>query len=329
MPRSSKQQLSLLDGTEMSQVDARLQRLMDICGIATLPPKRVMSVPMEQIIIPDEKLVRPSKKFIENIELVNIQEPLILAFCSGSAIDAPDAQYEVVMGRRRAKAGRILLTKKQDARFKILQCVVYEQYVPKLNDFLALVENSLRSEAWIQEVQRLRRLVEDKVPMTLDDLAQFGFNRRTVGKRLQIALLPRPIVDEVCTGAVSLDVAMQITRLNEGQRAYLAKLLEEGEALTEDLVKTILKRQMNQGFSVVQAQIAQLWTDLPTPPAEPSLEASDTASGSSVSPETVLTVLKQFEPQTHEVRWQALGALTRALIQRLETTLREENPSIP
>src|SRR5262249_30853964 len=141
--------------------------------------------------------------------------PPSVAYKGGAAWDSPDATYVVVMGRRRIVSARHLIRAKGDARFQTIKCEVYEWNAPRLNAFLGLVENEQRSASWIADVVRLRQLIGEGVAMTLDDLKAYGFHAKTIKGRLDIALLPGAILDQICTGTVSLDVAMQITRLKE------------------------------------------------------------------------------------------------------------------
>src|SRR2546421_7213316 len=106
---------------------------------------------------------------------------------------------------------------KGDARFQTIKCEVYEWNAPRLNAFLGLVENEQRSQSWVADVVRLRQLLREGVAMTLEDLKAYGFHAKTIKGRLDIALLPHAILDQICTGRVSLDVAMQVLRLKEAQ----------------------------------------------------------------------------------------------------------------
>src|SRR5205807_2294956 len=150
---------------------------------------------------------------------------------------------------RRLVSARHLMAAKGDARFQTIKCEVYEWNAPRLNAFLGLVENEQRSASWVADVVRLRQLLGEGIAMTLDDLKTYGFHARTIKGRLDIALLPSAILDQICAGTVSLDVAMQILRLKEAQLHRLETLAQDGEQVTADLVKGLLKRQVNQGLA--------------------------------------------------------------------------------
>jgi len=322
MPRATKQPTLFQEG-EIAALDPRLARLMQICGIEHLPPVHTRLLPLEQIVVPGEAQVMPSPRFIRSIELVGIRQPPSVAFDGGSAWDASDATYVVVMGRRRIVSARHLMAARDDARFKTIKCEVYEWNAPRLNAFLGLVENEQRSQSWITDVARLRQLIREGIAMTLDDLKAYGFHAKTIKGRLDIALLPNAILDQICAGMVSLDVAMQILRLKEGQLHRLETLVQDGEEVTADLVKSLLKRQVNQGLASVQTNLSQMWTAIPgtspdaasTSLSSPTIQMLSSASNEPASLATVLALLKQFEVQTqHDPALQRVGTLTKVLI---------------
>jgi hypothetical protein len=232
----------------------------------------------------------------------------------------------VVMGRRRIVSARHLMKAKGDARFQTIKCEVYQWNAPRLNAFLGLVENELRSQAWVADVIRLRQLIGEGIAMTLDDLKDYGFHAKTIKGRLDIALLPGAILDQICTGTVSLDVAMQIARFKETQLHRLETLVQDGEPVTADLVKSLLRRQVNQGLASVQTNLSQMWTAIPsTAPislSSPSVQGLTCTSNESAPLSTVLAALKEFEMQTqHNPVLQRAHTLTKVLMKELEMVL--------
>ena len=329
MRRASNQPTLFQEG-EIAALDPKLARLMQICGIEQLPPVHTKQVALSKIVVPGEAQVVASPRFMRSIDLVGIRQPPSVAFESGSAWDGPDATYVVVMGRRRIVSARHLLATKGDARFQTIKCEVYEWNAPRLNAFLGLVENEQRSASWVADVVRLRQLLGEGIAMTLDDLKTYGFHARTIKGRLDIALLPSAILDQICAGTVSLDVAMQILRLKEAERERLNTLAQDGEDITPELVKSLLRRQINQGLISVQGNVSQMWTALPhgnplSPSAiEPSQVVQIPSAGSAepLSVTMVLAVLNQFEAQTQpDPALQRIGTLTRVLIKELEMVL--------
>ena len=332
--RTTTKRSSLFQEGDVAALDPKLERLMQICGIRELPAVHTAVVPLERILIPNEAQVRPKAGFVRNISLVGIRQPPSIAFVKGTAWDAEDAWYEVVMGRRRTKSARILLTK-GDARFKTIKCEVYERNIPRLNAFLGLIENEQRSESWIQDVVSLRQLIREGVAMTLDDLKAYGFNARFIRGRLDIALLPDAILDQICQVTLSQEVALQITRLSLAQRDRLDTLSREGEELTDALVKTLLKRQVNQGLAPVHTNLSQVWTALAN-----ESHVSPTALSSPLPDQThaqipdgppsislLLSQLRQFEPQTRtNAALHRAGTLVEVLIKELEIAQRSLAP---
>jgi hypothetical protein len=325
----------LLSSGEVAQND-RLAKLMARCGIEVLPPCHTLRVPIERITVPDQELARPSATFLRSIRTYGIRQPPSVAFCSGTAYDAPDAKYTVVMGSRRVESGRILFFKEHDPRFKVIKCEVYEWNVPGLNDVLALMENSLRSDAWVRDIIHLRRLVERKIALTLDDLADFGFQRNTISKKLTIALLPAVLLDPICAGELSLDAAMQIIRLKDGARSQLVTLVQGGKALTADLVRQVYRGQVDQGQAAVQAVLLQMWQQSgpgaesagnghggSPPSAWPAWGGVSPATGGAPSPAELLVMLQRFEACVQRDQALAhLDALTRVYISELQAVLR-------
>ena len=311
---------------EIAVLDPKLARLMQICGIDQLPPVHTKQVALDKIVIPGEAPVVASPRFIRSIDLVGIRQPPSVAFESGSAWDSPDATYVVVMGRRRIVSARHLMATRDDARFQTIKCEVYEWNAPRLNAFLGLVENEQRSQSWVADVVGLRQLIGEGIAMTLEDLKAYGFHAKTIKGRLDIALLPNAILDQICTGMVSLDVAMQVLRLKEAQLHHLETLVQDGEQVTADLVKSLLKKQVNQGLASVQTNLSQMWTAIAStvPDTAPISLSSPTVQelASRAQPATVLAVLKQFEVQTqHDPVLQRVSTLTKVLIKELEMVL--------
>lgn len=327
MPIAIKQPVLFQDG-DIAALDPKLARLMQICGIEQLPPVHTRQIALSQILVPGEALVKPSPRFIRSIDLVGIRQPPSVAFEKGSAWDAPDATYVVVMGRRRIVSARHLVASKGDTRFQTIKCEVYEWNAPRLNAFLGLVENEQRAASWVADVIRLRQLIREGVVMTLDDLKSYGFHAKTIKGRLDIALLPNALLDQICAGMMSLEVAMQITRLKEAERERLDALAQDGEAITSELVKSLLRKQVNQGLISVQDTMSQMWTTFATENQVPSsLPSSSQATQIPMATEflsvaSVLTTLKQFEAQTQSnAALQRVGMLTRVLIKELEVVL--------
>jgi len=245
----------------------------------------------------------------------------------------PAATFEVVIGRRRVIAAGL-------AGLQVIKCEVYESSTPQLSSLLALVENAQRSAAWIKEVEDLRRLIDDGVGMTIDDLADFGFDRGALTERLKIALLPVSILNLIFAGKMRLDVAKKIARLNPTQQARVARLAENGDQITADQIKSVLRAQINTGLAPLQTALSQAWeqeVNADDPISNNGLyhasvsESVPLSNGSEpVTPRSLasmLATLQSFEQQlASDHSLQQIRLLTRALVQQLQVTLRQTNP---
>jgi ParB/RepB/Spo0J family partition protein len=319
MQRNSKQKALLED--EVQQIDEKLLALMRRLGIEALPSHETMLLPRERIVVPGEALItRPSKRLVKSIQRVGILQAPSVVVLGGASPSDPEATFEVVIGRRRVLAAGL-------AGLQVIKCEVYASSTPQLSSLLALVENEQRSAAWIKEVEDLRRLIDDRVGMTIDDLADFGFDRGALSERLKIALLPIPILNLIFAGKMRLDVAKKIARLNQTQQAKVAQLAENGGELTADQVKSVLRAQINTGLAPLQTALSQAWEqeDVIDPIANNGRtnsfpESVPLSNGSEpVTPRSLasmLATLQGFEQQlASDHALQQVRLLTSALVQ--------------
>ena len=329
MTRTPKQH-PLLEG-EVGQVDEKLLAILKRLGITALPSHETMLLPLERITVPGAALLaRPSSRLVKSIEKVGILQAPAVVLLSGSTPHDPEATFEVVLGRRRILAARM-------AGLVVVKCEVYASSTLQLSALLGLIENEQRSAAWIKEVEDLRRLIEDGVGMTLDDLADFGFHRGSLAERLKIARLPDSILTQIFAGKMSQEVARQVTRLTPAQQAQMAHLAREGEDITAERIKGVLRAQINTGLAPVQTALTHAWDALPEPYVHPTsgnghipsiaMEEVTTCaatSDASLSPAQVLAILQQFEPQASaNPALSRAGLLARVLIKELQIALRE------
>ena len=330
MTRTPKQQ-PLLAG-DVEQLDEKLLALLKRLGITALPSHETMLLPLERITVPGAALLaRPSSRLVKSIEKVGILQAPAVVLLSGSTPHDSEATFEVVLGRRRILAARM-------AGLVVIKCEVYASGTPQLSALLGLIENEQRSAAWIKEVEDLRRLIDDGVGMTLDDLADFGFHRGSLTERLKITLLPGPILTQIFAGKVSQEVARQITRLTSAQQEQVAHLAQQGEDITAERIKGVLRAQINTGLAPVQTALTHAWAALPEPHVHPTsgnghipstaLGEVTTCAGTSdasLSPAQVMAVLERFEPQTNaNPALSRAGLLARVLIKELKIALREQ-----
>src|SRR5579883_283776 len=323
---SSLKQTALLEESGVRQLDDKLLELMKRLGIDAFPPHETLVIPLERIVIPGADLVRPSPRLVRSIKRVGVLENPSVVLLNGSGLRDETATFEVIFGRRRILAARL-------AGLPVVKCEAYESGTPQLSALLALMENEQRSSAWIREVQDLRRLIDEKVGMTLDDLVEFGFDRGSLTERLKIAQLPLPILAHIFAGKLSQAAAKKLARLNTAQVQKVVDLALSGEEITEDLVKSTLRMQVNVGLVPLQSA---LQSSLTTTTAQGEQFETEERGGSTgdcpvagppASLAMVLATLKAFEQRlTLSSTTQTLRMLTKALIQEVEVASRTAVP---
>ncbi len=335
MSRTPKQK-RLLDGAVQGTDEQQLVLLQRL-GITALPAHETLVLPIARIFVPGEELLaRPSQRLVKSIARVGILQAPAVMLVSGSSLHDEEARFSVVMGRRRILAAR-------SVGLPTVTCEAYETGTPQLSAFLSLIENEQRSAAWVKEVQDLRQLIDEGVGMTLADLAACGFDRGSLAQRLKIALLPPALLNLIFAGKMNLEVARKIARLNQAQQARVAQLAEDGEEITAEQVKSVLRAQINSGLAPLQGALAQAWTQEDaagaTPMAGDGLDHSCSADTEVMPPPqglealtprslaSMLVALQSFEQQLgSDHALQRMRMLTTALIQELQVTLRHTDP---
>ena len=239
---------------DVASADTTLLRRL---GVESLPAHETLHVPVERLIVPGSDLIaRSAKRLVKSIQQVGILQSPSVVLKDGHDMHAADATFAVIAGRRRVLAARI-------AGLTTIKCEVYATSTLPLSALLALIENTQRSAAWVYEVEALRHLLDEKVGLTPDDLAAFGFDRVHLAERLKIAQLPPPLLTRVLAGTVSRDVARKLVRLTPAQKERVVQLASEGEELTAERVKELLRVQIAGGLHPLQATLAQDWRSSP------------------------------------------------------------------
>ena len=252
---STDSSVLLLQDKEIHDVSPAHAILLKRLGMDALPAHDTLTLPTERLIVVGaDHLVRSAKRLVKSIQHVGIlQNPSVVVLGNRNIHDV-EATFEVIAGRRRVLAACL-------AGLRVIKCEAYTASTMPLSALIALIENEQRSSAWVREVEALRCLMEEKVGMTLDDLAAFGFDRATLSERLKIARLPPALLNRVLAGNVSREVARKLVRLTQAQQECIASLAEMGEAMTTERVNSILRAQINAGFAPIQAALAQGWND--------------------------------------------------------------------
>jgi ParB/RepB/Spo0J family partition protein len=316
-------------GTTVEAVAPTDALLLRRLGIDTPPSHETMYLPLERLIVPGaEQIARAAARLVKSITQVGILQPPSVMLVQGGDIHAADATFQVIAGRRRVLAARL-------TGLVVIKCEVYETSTTQLASLLTLIENEQRSAAWVKEVEALRKLIDEKVGLTLDDLAAFGFDRASLRERLKIAQLPATLVERVLAGTLNRETARKLIRLTRAQQERIAALATAGEDITVEVVKHCLRAQIDAGLAPMQEQLREAWTCLPTPvsaslhvPSSPIVEPSKPAPASALA--QLVADLRRFE-QSDEYQTvpQAVRSLTTALVQQTEICLRSaSSPTI-
>ncbi|HEU5347816.1 MAG TPA: hypothetical protein VFU63_04310 [Ktedonobacterales bacterium] len=238
--------------TELRHANAstQLRMLRGRLELDAPPTYTTMSLPLTRLVVPDEaRLSRRGRPFSVNVGLMGMLHPP-----SVTPIPGTDT-YQVITGRGRVIGARML------GEPETLECHCYERLNRTDETLLILSENMRRAPAWAQEVAALAELVDTHVGMTEQELAiLFGLSVTTIRERLKLALLPPGIRSQVTDGTVGYAVARRITRLTEAATALLEDQAQEGEAITEDMVKQAMRGQISAGMGVVRQALAESWS---------------------------------------------------------------------
>jgi len=327
----------LLEGEDVAQIDDKLLVLMKRLGVEAMPAHETLVLPIARLVVPGADLLRASQKLVRSIKRVGVLQSPAVVLLTGTSLADAEATFEVMFGRRRVLAAHL-------AGMVVLKCEVYASGTPQLSSLLALIENEQRSVAWIKEVQDLHRLIEEGVGMTIDELAEFGFDRGSLAERLKMAQLPPALLTAIFAGRVNQATAKRLCRLSPTQQQTIAQLAVAGEEITPDLVKQALRLQVNSGFVPLQEALAAsmetepgaaaMGTDSrggeaqPLAPTDPRLSLAPALSnGAPITLAAMLATLRAFEGALLlSSSTETLRLLTRTLMQEVEVASRTATP---
>ncbi len=299
------------EGTAVASADASLT-LFKRLGVTALPAHETRHLPVERLLVPETPhILRAARRLVKSIQQVGVLQSPSVVLQDGCPIHDPDATFTVIAGRRRVLAARF-------AGLTVIKCEVYASSTLPLSALLTLIENTQRSAAWVQEVGALRQLLDEKVGLTPADLAVFGFDRVHLAERLKIAQLPPPLLSRVLAGTVSRDVARKLVRLTPSQQERVVQLANEGEEVTAEGVKEVLRVQIASGLLPLQATLAQslhtapLSTVTASRTSSPARMAQEEALGKPTQPAVQLPTAPQPENAVPE-EGQALQEVLQAV----------------
>jgi ParB/RepB/Spo0J family partition protein len=320
--------------------------LLHRLGLTSLPAHETLFVTLNRIMLPQAPhLVRSARRLVKSMQQVGVLQPPSVVLHAGNDLYDPEATFAVIAGRRRVLAAQL-------AGLSVIKCEAYLASTIPFTALITLIENEQRSAAWIKEVEALRHLLDEKVGLTMDDLAAFGFDRAQLAERLKIAHLPDPLLNRVLSGHINRETARKLVRLTVAQQAHVAALAAAGEEITAERVKQALRVQIENGLVPIQAHLRQEWQTAPlltrlaeTQPHQLASSTTGTHTLTSVpvagagqderegyaqpSCSTVLTMVEALHTFTHSAEYQGLPlvvhTLTIALQQQLQLALRALN----
>ena len=233
-----------------ANASAQLRMLRGRLQLDTPPSYTTMTLRLTRLVVPGEaRLSRRGRPFSVNVGLMGMLHPP-----SVTPIPGTDT-YRVITGRGRVIGARLL------GEPETLECHCYERLSRTDETLLILSENMRHAPAWAQEVAALAELVDTRVGMTEQELAiLFGLSVTTIRERLKLALLLPGIRSQVTSGTVGYAVARRITRLTEAAKALLEDQAQDGETITEDMVRQAMRGQIGAGMGVVRQALVESWS---------------------------------------------------------------------
>lgn len=301
---------------------AQLRMLRGRLQLETPLTYTTVVLPLTRLVVPDEaRLSRRGRPFSVNVGLMGMLHPPSITPIPGTDT------YRVVTGRRRVIGARLL------GEPETLECHCYERLSQKDETLLILSENMRRTPAWTQEVAALAELVDTQVGMTEQELAiLFGLSVATIRERLKLALLPPGIRSQVTSGALGQSVARRMTRLTAAARALLEDQAQDGETITEEMVKQAMRGQIGAGMGVVRQALAESWSPWDTATtwreaqqAQQAQAAQSERSGDESAP-TRLTNLSGREDMANGAGHSAMEAWDCSAVEHLMQELLQLEP---
>ena len=231
---------------------------------------------------PNEALLSPAptRELVEDIAIRGQTTPIQVT------VDA-DGNYIVFAGRRRIKALR-MLHEAMPEKWKVINAVVIEASLDAYGILgLSSVENNLRTDNPLTDLQAIRYLMETNPQISEQEISrQTGIPVARIRKRLKLNQLIPELGKAVINNDVNIGTAEEIAKLSpRKQEQLLNTFLEKGKITREDVV-------------VVQRAVVQENAD--TLPAFPDMEpvaVEETVGYIVVSPD-LLIYQKEDEPES-------------------------------
>lgn len=208
---------------------------LPITNLSTKDTKRkLVKIPLD-LLPPNEYLLSdsPTKALIEDIAIRGQVTPIQVTK------DADDS-YIIIDGRRRVKALRALAEAAEDKKeFDSVIAIVIDAPLSMQSILgLAAVENNLRTENPLTDLQAIRYLMDNNPQISEQEISrQTGIPVARIRKRLKLNKLIPEIAQVVLKGNISVSVAEGVAKLSEQkQKSLLNKFIESGKITHDDVI---------------------------------------------------------------------------------------------
>lgn len=175
---------------------------------------RVLKVPIG-LITTDGQMIRAEMSDDHVIELSNsiaklgLLQPIVVR-------EKPKGGYQLLAGAHRLAACKRL-------KWTYIPAVIRDEDEKESPKGIAFVENIIRKDMSLQEECEAVRILTEEQEMSVSQVCQLlGRSRDWINKRLAAPSLPENIRQALFDGLISMQVAEEITKLDdEGARAYI------------------------------------------------------------------------------------------------------------
>jgi ParB/RepB/Spo0J family partition protein len=204
-----------------------------IHNLSSESKQSLRKIPLSELP-PDEVLLSdaPSRELIEDIGIRGQQDPISVTLDQ-------NGKYLVIAGRRRIKALRILLSASPEA-VKTVSAIVFTDIDQTSALNMAAVENNLRSENPLTDLQAIANLMDRNPGISLAEISrQTGIPIARVKKRLKLVNLAPEIKQAVIDNKITTNVAESIAKMGPGKQSELVNLyIQKGKLSQEDVINS-------------------------------------------------------------------------------------------
>lgn len=186
-------------------------------------------LPADNFLLSD----KPTRVLIEDICLRGQVTPI-------QVTKDDNGKYIVIDGRRRIKALRLLKETTKDPQWNTISAVLVDAPLDTRSVLgLSAIENNLRTENPLTDLQAIRYLMENNPQISEQEISrQTGIPISRIRKRLRLNKLLPEMMIAVIKGDISVRVAENIARLTPvKQSQVLNTFIEKGKVSQEDVLE--------------------------------------------------------------------------------------------